>query len=315
MLGYGAVAPWYPVEMPTTVARSGYITQSIGKDHFGWNSTSNHGIAHGYGVTQLYDGLGSWDPKAPTNWDGEFDDYDKWFQTVMPGKDPEATLDAQGAAHGGANDGWNGWHGAAYVYDEQYHPTAWVGRQAVSFIQAANKTATPFLLKVSFHRPHSPYDPPARVMDKFKVSELPPIVAGTGWDLRFRGQPGDPTGCGQQDPDAWCGLMQTNMTNVSRVACEWLVSLCRPNSFVGSLPCGHRLIAPHLPPSHPSHAWQTPSTPPDYGSVAFVDEQVGHIYKALVESDLLEKSYIIWTSDHGDGQGDHYHVRPLCASP
>ena len=37
------------------------------------------------------------------HWKGEYDDYDKWFQTVMPGKDPQATLD------GVDGDGWNTW--------------------------------------------------------------------------------------------------------------------------------------------------------------------------------------------------------------
>lgn len=30
-----------------------------GKDHFGWNTTVNEGISHGYENIQLYDGLGN----------------------------------------------------------------------------------------------------------------------------------------------------------------------------------------------------------------------------------------------------------------
>jgi hypothetical protein len=87
--------------------------------------------------------------------------HDQWFAKVMPGKDPQATLD------GWDGDGWNGWHGAPYVYPEFYHPTAWVGREAVQFIHAQAKADKPFMAKVSFHRPHSPYDPPQRVLSKF----------------------------------------------------------------------------------------------------------------------------------------------------
>lgn len=58
-----------------------YVTAAFGKDHFGWNDTSNHGIDHGYASTLLYDGLGGWTdkktPPAPHNWTGEFDDYDQ----------------------------------------------------------------------------------------------------------------------------------------------------------------------------------------------------------------------------------------------
>ena len=36
MLGYGVVAPSYPFEFPRALAAAGYITATIGKDHFGW---------------------------------------------------------------------------------------------------------------------------------------------------------------------------------------------------------------------------------------------------------------------------------------
>ena len=56
------------------------------------------------------------------------------------------------------------------AYDEYYHPTAWVGRRAVAFLEryaararnsqqaaeggnALTTAADPFFLKVSFHRP------------------------------------------------------------------------------------------------------------------------------------------------------------------
>ena len=270
MLGYGAVAEKYPYDMPRTVASAGYVTASFGKDHFGWNDTSNKGIDHGYGSTLLYDGLGSWTdhavPPAPHNWTGEFDDYDQWFASVLPGEDPKATLDGEGDG-----DGWNGWHGKPYVYDEFYHPTAWVGRSAVSFIDTYNSTEAgqagkPYFLKVSFHRPHSPYDPPARLLNETLKRTLPDMVVSTdGWDTKFRGLAGDPPGCGPSDPNAWCGLMPQNQSDVSRAA--------------------------YL------------------ASVQFVDEQVGHIYDALEQAGHLENALILWTSDHGDGQGDHYHWR------
>ena len=41
MLGYGSVAKAYPFEMPATLSKVGYFTASIGKDHFGWDATTN----------------------------------------------------------------------------------------------------------------------------------------------------------------------------------------------------------------------------------------------------------------------------------
>ena len=221
-----------------------------------------------YDVLQLYDGLGSWDAhrpfpkgKGPTHWSGEFDQYDQWFEQQLPGKDPQATLDYLDG------DGWNGWHGRPYVYEEYYHPTAWVGRQAVGFIESRKGQQQPFMAKVSFHRPHSPYDPPKRLFDAVREADLPPIYTTRGddaWDLRFRGQAGDPPGCGPT-ADAWCGLMPAANVSVSRRAY--------------------------------------------YASIAFVDEQVGAIYQALENTSMLESTFIMWTADHGDGQGDHYHWR------
>jgi arylsulfatase A-like enzyme len=162
MLGYGAVADWYveqqrfqaatldstyltlwlfsspkilalaidryPVEYPRVLADAGYNTSSFGKDHFGWNQTSDSGIAHGFQKTQvrhregcslgrisgccstpphplskLYDGLGSWSPKAEHSWKGEYDDYDQWFSKVMPGKDPQVRKIERIAQHTSPN--------------------------------------------------------------------------------------------------------------------------------------------------------------------------------------------------------------------
>jgi len=102
---------------------------------------------------------------------------------------------------------WNSWHGAAYVYNESWHPTAWVGATAAAWLanySARPSPQPPFLLKVSFHRPHSPYDPPARLLNATPTSELPPLRVGGNWDAEYRGGPGDPRGCGPA-PDAWCG--------------------------------------------------------------------------------------------------------------
>eukprot|EP01147_Barroeca_monosierra_P002840 gene2841-5678_t len=207
MLGYGKIALKYPVEMPRILQEAGYYTASKGKDHFGWDPDRNHSYAHGYKQTQIYDGLGQFDTASPTKWFGEYDDYDQWFQQQLPGFDPQATLDSLDG------DGWNGWQGRTYVYDEYYHPTAWVGRAAVKFIRNY-KREQPFFLKVSFHRPHSPYDPPHRVFELIKDRGLPPIHVGDHWDEIFAT---DLENCGSAFPDAWCGKMPESMRNNSRL--------------------------------------------------------------------------------------------------
>ena len=86
-------------------------------------------VPHGYERMSLYDG--------PTS----TDDYHQWFARVMPGVSPE-----QGWPFGS-----NGWEGGPFMFNESMHPTAWVGQQAVDFINdpiAAGSGGRPWFLKV-----------------------------------------------------------------------------------------------------------------------------------------------------------------------
>eukprot|EP00035_Acanthoeca_spectabilis_P011828 m.208673 g.208673 ORF g.208673 m.208673 type:complete len:730 (+) comp15457_c0_seq2:27-2216(+) len=263
MLGYGAVAKEYPFEMPRALREQGYFTATIGKDHFGWDSATNlppldpkfdagnkgSGVPHGYTRLSLYDGPGEKD-----------EDYAQWFGRLMPGVDPEK----------GWPYGSNGWEGGPFMFNESLHPTAWVGQQAVDFlldptIAGANRTS-PWFLKVSFHRPHSPYDPPQQWLDKVAITDLPdPVYSTDGWDHVFRGGPGDPPGCGPADSQAWCGAMPAAARDLGRRAYQ--------------------------------------------ANIMFVDSWVGKILDALTTTGDIDRTFIIWTADHGDGQEDHFHYR------
>ena len=221
MLGYGAVGQKYPYELVHPLNDAGYITASIGKNHFGYTSAFPDWspVSHGYQYMKLYDGLGNGLPphlqpenheygleyesmefdaddatSDPTNeptleptahskcYDGTYDDYDQWFQAQHPGEDPEASV---------KSDDWNSWRGAPFVYSDYDHPTAWVAREAMQFIDEyvdSNQT-DPFFLKISFHRPHSPYDPPQKYIDlvrqSYNLSVIQHVIRGNGWDDRF----------------------------------------------------------------------------------------------------------------------------------
>jgi len=248
MIGYGVVAPEYNYEVARVLSANNYQTTVIGKNHFWLNTTTDP--SHGYETEYLYDGLGTGFASG-----GTYDTYDQYFQTVLPGKDPLAT--------GSPLMDWNSWNGAPYVYNESLHPTAWVGQLAVNYLQ--NATANqPFFLKVSFHRPHSPYDPPARLLDSTPASDLPPIYAGnnSNWDGFFK----DNTACDPSNNDAWCGEMPDPNVTLARRAY--------------------------------------------YANIRFVDEWIGNILMALDNnSQINDNTFIIFISDHGDGQGDHYHWR------
>lgn len=257
MLGYADVPTGWPLQMPAFFSSHGYRTASIGKNHF-WTGTQSSMVlppSHGYQEQYLYDGLGNGRPN--TTQTQEFDSYDAWFDAVTGGADPLAT--------GNGTMDWNSWRAAPYVYDEQLHPTAWVGRTAVGWLQnysasarlseAAGGAAAPFFLKVSFHRPHSPYDPPARLLNA--TMGVPPLYAGGNWCERYTR---NGAWCGPSDADAWCGTMPEAAANNSRRG---------------------------------------------YGaSIAFVDEHIGALLSELNASGLVENTYILFVSDHGDGQGD-----------
>ena len=230
-----------------------YSTCAVGKNHF-FNSAAEPNAtapppSHGWASQFLYDGLGRGMLPDPG---GEFDDYDAWFAAQTGGQDPLAT--------GGSELDWNSWQGAAYEYAEALHPTAWVGARARAFLaNASARPGQPFFLKVSFHRPHSPYDPPQRLLDSVRAEDLPPVVVGGNWgDEIFAGPSAE---CGPDHVDAWCGRMPEPNFTLARRAYR--------------------------------------------ANIRFVDEQVGLILADLGGLGLANSTWVLFTSDHGDGQGDH----------
>lgn len=147
MLGYGRVAEEYRYEMPAMLKEQGYYTFGIGKMH--WFPQK---ALHGFRAT-LIDESGRAESKDFIS------DYRLWLQLQMPGGDPTGI-------------GWNE-HGAGiYKLPEELHPTAWTGKMACELIRNYDNES-PLFLKVSFARPHSPYDPPQRLLDEYSEKEIP----------------------------------------------------------------------------------------------------------------------------------------------
>lgn len=49
-----------------------------------------------------------------------------------------------------------------------------------------------------------------------------------------------------------------------------------------------------------------------YGNLAFVDTCVGHLYSALEKEGLVENTIVVYTSDHGEMDGDHGLFQKFC---
>jgi arylsulfatase A-like enzyme len=165
MLGYGRIPSRYPREMPHMLRDAGYYAIGIGKMHYG-------GQAYPHGFQRL-----TLDDQAMPGATSP-DDYRQWFKRIAPAMNPDAT-----------GISWNSHRAAPYALPEHLHPTRWTADEAVKFLENYHG-AEPFFLKVSFVRPHSPYDPPQRWWDRYAKADLPPAAVGD-WAERHaqRGKP------------------------------------------------------------------------------------------------------------------------------
>ena len=229
MLGYGRIGEGYPVEMPQAMRDAGYYTLGIGKMH--WHPQR---ILHGFDRTIL-------DESSRVETVDFRSDYRSWLMSVAPNVDPDVT---------GLT--FNDYRARPYKLQEEFHPTRWMGDTAVNFINTY-QDQKPFFLKVSFARPHSPYDPPQRIWDQYNDVSLPKANVGS-WAADYAPRSDD-------TPNIWHGDMGAEQVRTSRQ--------------------GY------------------------YGSVTFVDEQIGRILEALEKRGILENTLILYISDHGDMTGDH----------
>jgi arylsulfatase A-like enzyme len=176
LLSWGRIARKYKYEMPRMIRQAGYYTYSIGKNH--WFPQKS---LHGFDGTLV-------DESGRIETDGFVSDYHDWFKHQAPGKNPNATgLD------------WNSYYAKVYALPEKLHPTYWIGQTAIDFLHNYD-LPNPLFLKVSWERPHSPFDSPQRFLNLYKGVKIPPpAIGGKGtWDEKFVHYHPD-------NPNAWLG--------------------------------------------------------------------------------------------------------------
>lgn len=230
MLRMVQMADHYPFVKPRAMKEAGYYTMAIGKNHFHPQRNT-----HGYDAVLLDESGRAESPEFRS-------DYRSWFWTEAPGANPDAT-----------GIGWNDYTAKPYVLPERLHPTTWTGETAVRFLNSYDRPQ-PFFLKVSFARPHSPYDPPERFWKRYAGASLPPARVGK-WAAKYAPRSWD-------RDDIWHGDMGAEAVRRART--------------------GY------------------------YGSITFIDEQIGRILEALEKRGWLDQTFILFTSDHGDMTGDHH---------
>jgi choline-sulfatase len=156
LLGYYTEAERYRYELPRMLREAGYRTHAVGKNHF--NPIRN---THGYETVVLEEG---WHSVIDS--DGKCD-YQLWFEKIAPGKDMNAS-----GLHYTDHRG-----GRTFTFADSLHPTYWTAQRAVDFLETYDEER-PWLLKVSFQRPHPPFDPPQRWYDHYSDVNYPMPLVG-----------------------------------------------------------------------------------------------------------------------------------------
>jgi len=165
-LGYTPI-PEFKYELPKLFTTAGYRTHAIGKNHF--TPMRN---THGYQTVELEE---AW---YTTIKDADKCDYTLWFEKNAPEKD----INASGLHY-------TDHRGGVFTYAEDLHPTYWTAERAIQFLESYKKDK-PWLLKVSFQRPHPPFDPPRRWLDYYRNVNIPKAKVGIWAEEKY----GDKTG-------------------------------------------------------------------------------------------------------------------------
>ncbi len=184
--GYGPIRNNYAHTLPGELAKAGYHTQSVGKNHFHPQRTLN-----GYHHCLL--------DESGRVVDREFlSDYREWFEQNKTG--PYGYRDH--------SVDWNSWMSRPSHLPEHLHPTWWTAEQSIGFLKRRDPEK-PFFLKMSFARPHSPYDPPQSYYDLYHDVDMPEPHIGD-WSS-MHDVPLDAA-----DTDAWHGKIADRMIRRAR---------------------------------------------------------------------------------------------------
>lgn len=225
--------------LPGVLSEYGYHTQGIGKMHF-----SPQRSLQGFHHTVLEE-VNRAEPPANCT------DYSRWFEENKGG-------DYGPYDHGIDN---NSWMARPYHAPEHLHPNNWTINESIRFLQQRDPTK-PFFLKVSFTRPHAPFDAVPYYFDYYMKQSLPKPSVGA-WASIF------------DCPDA----------------------AMHPNAWHGRV--SERKI-------HKARAGY-------YGQIHHIDHQIGRLFQYLRQQRLMEKTVILFISDHGNMMGDHHLWRKTYA--
>ena len=195
----------FPHTLPGELVKSGYHAQGIGKMHF-FPQRSLMGFCN----TVL--------DESGREEDLHFcSDYKEWFLSHNP-------------AHYGITDHgihWNSWMARPFHAQECFHPSTWTVNQSLEYLDKRDPTI-PFFLKVSFARPHAPYDPNQYFFDLYmNKKETLPKPFQSVWSEKYEA-------IGNVDsPVAWHG--KRSEEEVERARAGYYGSITQTDHQIGRL--------------------------------------------------------------------------------
>jgi len=149
---------------------------------------------------------------------------------------------------------------------EEYYSTSYIANHASEWLEQRKGNETPFFLMVSFPDPHHPFNPPGKYWDMYKPTEMPVPIAYTTRDWN--------------PPD---------YINVAIRARASDSSLGQKTGYSLAVSKQEALEARAL----------------TCGMISMIDDAVGQVRVATLDSGASENTVEIFTSDHGDHLGDH----------
>lgn len=153
--GQGPMGTGFEYTIPSLLGDAGYHTVGIGKMHFYPQRSLN-----GFHETRIDESGRREDPSFMS-------DYEEWFQ--------EHCKDSNDLTGHGIT--WNSHLARPYHLPEYLHPTVWTANEALDFLKKRDPSK-PFFMKLSFARPHSPYDAPPYYFNMYENKELTKPVVG-----------------------------------------------------------------------------------------------------------------------------------------
>ncbi|MEO1089756.1 MAG: sulfatase-like hydrolase/transferase [Pseudomonadota bacterium] len=166
----------------------------------------------------------------------------------------------------------------------ELHQTTWACEQTITYVE--RMAGRPWLASVNVYDPHPPFNPPAAYRGQFDPAAMPAPL----WRESDRAQ-------------------QTKLA-----ALDFQSKVADPRA----LDIKHPIL-----PASPSHGLATEDASPGardawtlkaayYAMIKLIDDQFARVVGALEATGQLERTVILFTSDHGEMLGDHGLIEKGC---